>query len=74
MDEETKGRLGVAMSALDVSMDEVETVKKYMALLGDMTDIQAQADMREIISDELNHIERFMNVFVEASGIAPAEE
>ena len=45
-----------------------------MALLGDMTDIQAQADMREIISDELNHIERFMNVFVEASGIAPAEE
>ena len=74
MDEETKGRLGVAMAALVGAMDEVETVKKYMALLGDMTDIQAQADMREIISDELNHIERFMNVFVEASGIAPAEE
>jgi len=74
MDEETKRRLGVAMAALDGAMDEVETVKKYMALLGDMTDIQAQADMREIISDELNHIERFMNVFVEASGIAPAEE
>ena len=74
MDEETKGRLGVAMAALDGAMDEGETVKKYMALLGDMTDIQAPADMREIISDELNHIERFMNVFVEASGIAPAEE
>ena len=30
MDEETKGRLGVAMAALDGAMDEVETVKKYM--------------------------------------------
>ena len=67
-------RLAEAMAALEGTLDEVETVKKYMALLADMTDNQAQADMREIIADELEHVERFMNIFVEASGIAPAED
>lgn len=67
-------RLAEAMAALEGTLDEVETVKKYMALLADMTDNQAQADMREIIADELEHVERFMNIFVEASGIAPSED
>lgn len=67
-------RLAEAMAALEGTLDEVETVKKYMALLADMTDNQAQADMREIIADELEHIERFMNIFVEASGISPSED
>lgn len=67
-------RLAEAMAALEGTLDEVETVKKYMALLADMTDNQAQADMREIIADELEHVERFMNIFIEASGIAPSED
>lgn len=67
-------RLAEAMAALEGTLDEVETVKKYMALLADMTDNQAQADMREIIADELEHVERFMNIFVEASGISPSED
>lgn len=67
-------RLAEAMAALEGALDEVETVKKYMALLADMTDNQAQADMREIIADELEHVERFMNIFVEASGISPSED
>ena len=67
-------RLAEAMAALEGTLDEVETVKKYMVLLADMTDNQAQADMREIIADELEHVERFMNIFIEASGIAPAED
>lgn len=67
-------RLAEAMAALEGTLDEVETVKKYMVLLADMTDNQAQADMREIIADELEHVERFMNIFVEASGIAPSED
>lgn len=67
-------RLAEAMAALEGTLDEVETVKKYMVLLADMTDNQAQADMREIIADELEHVERFMNIFIEASGIAPSED
>lgn len=67
-------RLAEAMAALEGTLDEVETVKKYMALLADMTDNQAQADMREIIADELEHVERFMNIFIEASGISPSED
>lgn len=67
-------RLAEAMAALEGTLDEVETVKKYMVLLADMPDNQAQADMREIIADELEHVERFMNIFVEASGISPSED
>ena len=67
-------RLAEAMAALEGTLDEVETVKKYMVLLADMTDNQAQADMREIIADELEHVERFMNIFIEASGISPSED
>lgn len=67
-------RLAEAMAALEGTLDEVETVKKYMVLLADMPDNQAQADMREIIADELEHVERFMNIFIEASGISPSED
>ena len=67
-------KLAEAIAALDGTLDEVETVKKYMTLLADMTDARAQADLREIIADELEHVERFINIFIEASGIAPTEE
>ena len=56
------------------AVDEVNTIIKYTDILNTLTDSQDIAELREIISDELNHIERFVLAYVRLSGISIAEE
>ena len=63
-----------AKALMRVVIDESETVVKYTEILQALTDENAKAQLREIISDELNHIERATLEYARLSGIGIAEE
>ena len=71
MDEQT---IMQAQSAMRGVVDEAETVIKYTEILAKLTDENDKAELREIISDELNHLERFTVLYAKLTGIEIAED
>ena len=71
MDEQT---IMQAQSAMRGVVDAAETVIKYTEILAQLTDENDKAELREIISDELNHLERFTVLYAKLTGIEIAED
>ncbi len=66
--------LDKAISAMQGAVDETETIVKYTEMLKVLNTPDEIAEMKEIISDELNHIVRFINMYVNLTGIEIAED
>lgn len=70
--------LEIAKLAMDGMKDEADTVIKYTEMLKSFTELGASeeviAQLKEIISDELNHIQNFGAIYTVYSGINPSED
>ena len=74
-----KDKLEAAAIAMSGVADEAKTIEKYTRDLQNLLELMPEAEeiykqYREIISDELNHIERFCEIYVNLTGIAFAED
>lgn len=68
MDEQM---LITALDAMQSASEEADTIKKYTERMYRAVSEEDKAQYREIISDELNHIERFAEIYVRLTGIEP---
>ncbi len=66
--------LDKAIAVMRGAVDETETIVKYTELLKVVNTPDEVAEVKEIISDELNHIARFINMYVNLTGIEIAED
>lgn len=66
--------LDKAITAMQGAEDETATIVKYTGMLKTLNTAEEIAEMKEIISDELNHIVRFIEMYVKLSGIEIAED
>ena len=66
--------LDKAIAVMRGAVDETETIVKYTELLKVVNTPDEIAEVTEIISDELNHIVRFINMYVNLTGIEIAED
>lgn len=77
-----KARLKKSIVFIDGTIDELETIKTYIeqiTSLEETANIEAindneKSQYEEIIGDELDHVSRFLTMFVDASGINPNGE
>lgn len=63
-----------ACNALGGAIDELSTIRNYFNIMQGSTSEVEKAKYAEIIADELNHVEVFVNIFIEKSGIQPKED
>ncbi len=63
-----------ALSMMQGALDEASTILTYTRIYQTLSDANAIAEMKEIISDELNHIERFVVSYAKLIGIEIAED
>lgn len=62
------------LDALQGVIDEAQTVQRYIRQASIVENDTVIDTYREIISDELNHMVRFIKMFVDMTGIEVAEE
>lgn len=68
-----------SITMLNGAVDELSAVRVYVSQLIEMSERGELSDellskYKEIIGDELNHLEIFMSEFVSASGMSPKAE
>lgn len=77
-----KAKLKKSIVFIDGAIDEMETIKTYIeqiTSLEETANVEAinedeKRQYDEIIGDELDHVSRFLTMFVDASGINPNGE
>lgn len=77
-----KEKLKKSIVFIDGAIDELETIKTYIeqiTSLEETANVEAindneKSQYEEIIGDELDHVSRFLTMFVDASGINPNGE
>lgn len=67
----------IARMIAEDAADEASTIAKYTVTLGELIaegKEEDAANLREIISDELNHLAKFAGMYVSLTGIEVSEE
>lgn len=59
----------IAIRLADSVADEANTIAKYTAYMKDNADENVNAQYKEVVSDELNHLFRFALEYAKESGI-----